>query len=491
MIRLLDQELKVQLCTDFEAKVLVWDLDHILDQTDVLMHLMNDGFKIERYEDIEAFRYIYETKIKGFPYKTIVVIQEDLFVPYDIRQAFFQIHISLSVIFPHLNTYILKNKYPLDLEWVYVAHQNMYKDYSGERATLDFLKYGIYAADIIKDYTDVLQAKIQHILTNESHHRKWFQVAYYKAKINHMLDKSRVELNLSDLEDAIQKQFKCFILGDYKTLYNASSVKGPMLISRCMDYIFRNSKKFAIIVMDGMSIENWLSIANNFEDIEYSLNFTFAMIPSITAISRQSLLSGVLPQQLESPFNLSKEPSLFKQKCLDVGYTADQIKYVRGYTFDLDRKVKALSVIINDIDDSVHAQLQGTHGLLQDMEYLAEKSNLQLLIKKLHKKGFEVYITSDHGNTWAECMGNIGRTGVEVETKCQRAIIYKDYASLPDTESMHNLIPYPGTYLPKDFQYFICDTHQAFGKEGTQILTHGGINIEEVIVPFIKIDKIR
>ncbi len=49
----------------------------------------------------------------------------------------------------------------------------------------------------------------------------------------------------------------------------------------------------------------------------------------------------------------------------------------------------------------------------------AESGKLQTLIHTLYAKGFNVYLTADHGNT--PCLG-VGkfRTGVETETKSKR-----------------------------------------------------------------------
>ncbi|KKH64534.1 PglZ domain-containing protein, partial [Methanosarcina mazei] len=221
----------------------------------------------------------------------------------------------------------------------------------------------------------------------------------------------------------------------------------------------------------------------------YKTDLVFALIPTITSISRQSLLSGKLPVELESPFNLSKEKQLFISKCIENGYRENQIKYYRGYDIDINRGDKCICVIINDIDDLVHGQIQGKQGMYNDISYLAKTDKIQNLIQKLCERGFNVYITSDHGNTSSICIGNPRGNGVEVESKCKRALIYRDFADYKKIKEEYNLIEYPGAYLPKEYKYLICETSKSFGVKGQQIMTHGGINIEEVIVPFVTIDR--
>ncbi len=62
-----------------------------------------------------------------------------------------------------------------------------------------------------------------------------------------------------------------------------------------------------------MSISDWL-ILENYLDFKAKTNFVFAMIPTITAVSRQSLLGGVLPQEVEKPFTLTNEKKQYYSK---------------------------------------------------------------------------------------------------------------------------------------------------------------------------------
>lgn len=60
--------------------------------------------------------------------------------------------------------------------------------------------------------------------------------------------------------------------------------------------------------------------------------------------------------------------------------------------------------------------------------------------------------------------------------------------NIADKESLLNkypLIEYPKYYLDKQYDYLICDNGISFDNRGEEVMTHGGISIEEVIVPFI------
>ena len=49
------------------------------------------------------------------------------------------------------------------------------------------------------------------------------------------------------------------------------------------------------------------------------------------------------------------------------------------------------------------------------------------------------------------------------------------------------MVEYPKYYLPKEYEYLICDAGASLDVSGEQVMTHGGMTIDEVVVPFIKI----
>ena len=41
------------------------------------------------------------------------------------------------------------------------------------------------------------------------------------------------------------------------------------------------------------------------------------------------------------------------------------------------------------------------------------------------------------------------------------------------------------SFLPKMFDYLLCAAGQSFDDKGDEVMSHGGVTIDEVIVPFI------
>lgn len=475
----------------FYDRIAIFDYKDIVKDSYLKKAATDFNYKILHYKDIEKFRYIYETKIKTNKDKYILVLKEDIYLPFDIRKSFYCRDINYKDLFPKLNAFTLENSYIFDLELLYIAYRNLYKTLDLEQETSKFLSDGQFEESNIKEYMEYLWDKIRNLM-KEDGYSEWTEIALLYAKLEYIRYRcNKCISKKKTLDNEIQDKFKKFILNNYSTLSGYSSHEGPILLSKTLDYILMNSEKPALIVFDGMSIMDWLIIVSDLKEIDYTYKGIFALIPTITSISRQSLLSGKLPVQLENPFNLSKEKSLFIEKCKESGFREGEIKYHRGYDIDIDYLDKCICIIINDIDDLIHSQKQGNQGMYNDIKLLLESGKILKLIKYLQENGFDIYITSDHGHVETTTIGNPKGIGVELETKSKRALILKDFADYEKIIEDFEMIDYPPYYLPKDYKYLLCQYNSSLGIKEFTSVSHGGISIEEVIVPFIKIEGVE
>ena len=263
------------------------------------------------------------------------------------------------------------------------------------------------------------------------------------------------------------------------------SGKYPAILPKVIDRI-AGGEKVALVVADGMSIFDFEVLSGHMGQYDYDYGATYALIPTITSVSRQSLLAGKYPQQLKNPFSLSGEESGFYAAGLEHGYSKQQLFYGRGYQADPGPLARFVAIIVNDIDDMVHGQKQGRVGMLHDVELWAKDGRFLELVDKLLNRGFKVFITADHGNTQCTGGGAIKKLGVETETKSKRMIVLKDFANISE-ELSERTFEYPGYYLDKQYQYRICKGKTSFDNKNETVMTHGGITLEEVIVPFVEV----
>ncbi len=122
---------------------------------------------------------------------------------------------------------------------------------------------------------------------------------------------------------------------------------------------------------------------------------------------------------------------------------------------------------------------------------MAKQKKLVDMARRFLSAGFDVYITADHGNTTRRGMGKLMSTGVETETKSRCMLVLKGFADKDSTREKYGLLEFPKTYLPKEYDYLICDVGDSFDAKGEDVMSHGGISIDECVVPFIKIKAVE
>ena len=83
-------------------------------------------------------------------------------------------------------------------------------------------------------------------------------------------------------------------------------------------------------------------------------------------------------------------------------------------------------------------------------------------------------------------------TGIEspkalVEAYAKRVIIFDEQAIAQAFAENHGLTLFRPLFLPDNLYPVYPPAHGMFGKEGAFAISHGGLSIEEMVVPFIEV----
>lgn len=476
---------------DYSQIVLAFDPDNLIERGGGIALIKEKGFELLDYKDPEEFRYVYESSIRdNDKLKAVIrVIDPYIYVPYDIRKRSNVVNVAFGTLFPKLNENALRSKGFLDLDLLVVAYGNYFGNSLNEGQTLSFLTEGLYAADNVKEYVGLLVDEIHNLLCERLRYADWFVIAEKWAKVRMMVDGGHADMDIKGLAADIDQSFKTWLMDNYRYLSASYSTHAPVMVYKIADFIRAYSGKAALIMVDGMSVEDWFIFAAHAGDFKYDveMGYSFAFIPTITSISRQSIFSGQLPINHHAPFSLAHEEKQWRQFWLDNGFKDAEIFFGRGINVDVPASTKIAGIIINTLDDIMHGQIQGQEGMYRDIASWASRGELQGLIQRLLAQGFQVYITSDHGNIEAVGQGRPPSEGVLTEITGLRARIYQDFAQTDKLKANFRVMEYPGIYLPKEYRYILCDGYSAFAAEGENAVCHGGMTIEEVIVPFIEV----
>ena len=482
---MLSKVIEKLLSLNHENRLIILTSQKIGAATGLRSLLSEKGFRIIDYCDVEEFRVIFEESIKQTDEKTAVVVSMDIYIPYDIRRTFHLVELSVKSLFPNLHADTVK-KYIQDWDIISFAVQLNYSEFTQVEQTEQFIHNTVFSLEMVERYCQSAVGKLWSACDGAVNYQDWISNAKSKAGIEYYAAMKNIRVDLSFADDMFRK----FIADGYNRLSSEVSENTPPILTKTLSLIAsRSDNKTALIVMDGMSLFDFKVLSRYFSGIEYDYGCSFALIPTTTPISRQSLLSGKYPRELSKPFALTDEEKEFKQKAESLGYSPAHVEYLRGYNAEISPISKLVAIIINEIDDISHGQRQGRSGMYNDMDLYGKNGNLQSLIRSLMEHGFSVYITSDHGNTLCTGVGGF-RSGVEVESRSMRMAVLKDFAKA-NALLTENTTEYQGHYLNKDYRYFVCQNGASFDNKGEIVMTHGGMSIDEVIVPFVKITEVE
>jgi len=271
------------------------------------------------------------------------------------------------------------------------------------------------------------------------------------------------------------------------------------------DVAENNCGKAAVILLDGLAQEQWVTLRNSLDNVSIlSESSVFAWVPTVTSVSRQSLFSGKSPYQFSKTIGTtSSESKAWETYWIERGLSSTEVYYEKNLgTGDVDElidrlsdhRLRAIGLVINTVDDMMHGMQLGSSGMHSQVKLWAKSGYLAKLIQTLLQSGFSVHLTSDHGNVEAVGCGQI-REGAVAESRGERVRVYAtDLLRADWYRSIHDLtsgaVEWPQIGLPSDYWPIVMSGRDAFVAQNKKIVGHGGISIEEVIVPYIRFSEI-
>jgi hypothetical protein len=267
------------------------------------------------------------------------------------------------------------------------------------------------------------------------------------------------------------------------------------------------SQRVALLILDGMALVDWLLIGEAWRRRRPGWHFTeqllLAQLPTLTAISRQALVSGCRPVEfVDSLTHNRQEQKLWAAFWAQQDRPASACVYAhlkldqRDLPAELDSpRVEALCLVVNAIDEIVHGAALGTADVQASLGVWLRHQSLRLeeVIDGLLQRGFAVYLTSDHGHVQAEGMGQPSQ-GVLVSTRSKRARLYTDRAQATLAQQAFSAsCLWSGDGLLPDESWALLatggsDRRLAFAPAGAMVVSHGGPTLDEVVVPLVQIE---
>ena len=267
------------------------------------------------------------------------------------------------------------------------------------------------------------------------------------------------------------------------------------------------NRRSALLVLDGMSLAAWRVIwaawSARHPTWHAAEMLLLAQVPTITAISRQALLAGQPPRSFADTLTTNQhEAAHWRRFWEGKGLPARAIAYA-SLSATLDRTVpdtldslytRVQAVVLPDIDTMVHGATAGLSGLFATLRtWLDDKTNtgsawVETLVQTLLDLDYHVTITSDHGHVEAVGIGQ-PQEGVTVVTRSKRARLYANerFARNVQESFAHTTLWHNDGILPDNWWALMPNGVTAFAAANQRVVTHGGLTLDECIVPLIEV----
>lgn len=360
---------------------------------------------------------------------------------------------------------------------------------------------------------DGIKGILQSLPTLDASHRDWTNLSRRMGEVLarfHALDSARAEglkTAIAEMQTVTDDRLRQWVMKHYADLPSLPVAKAPVMLHHVPRFLAMRRDagevKIALLVFDGLAVDQWVQIRETLAKRTPRLSFEegvcFAWLPTLTSVSRQALFSGLKPREFaDSIESTSSEPVQWSRFWQDHGLRAAEVAYRKGVKrveqlVELEAaisspNIKVAGIVVDTVDEFVHGAVLGKRGIAAQIENWCESGFVDRLISMLLENNFHVYLTADHGNVEAIGQGR-PKQGLASELRGERVRTYRS-ESLIDQSAADSANTYridvPG--LPKNFLTLFAGERTAFLPPNDPAVVHGGISVEELLVPFVGIN---
>ncbi len=334
---------------------------------------------------------------------------------------------------------------------------------------------------------------------------------------------------LEDIQMSANKSFASFIQSQYPSWLKGENQ--PVLSHTILrDKIIpaAQKKKTMVLLLDNLSLDHWEAIASVFDSVysQIEKSVTVSLLPTVTQYARNSIFAGMTPLEIQDNFphlwesdysdglkneheevlleNYIKSKHLkLKTSYIKINKETDAIKAFKNFK---DIRQSDLSfVVCNFIDQLSHANtsnsmvksmIPSSRAYRQAAFNWLENSELKNLILEAAAHDIQLIVCTDHGSVLAKkpslLKGHKDHTdnlrykhGHKITPIAKETVVFDEphLIGLPKNSLASSYI-----FAKEDVFFVYPNNYNAHATYYKNTYQHGGISMEEMLIPFIVLD---